>query len=183
MQEGGSPTTKIGVAGFGEFGCLWGQLEMLDTFSEGLLLDAEYIWYTQDDNFLNLSADHFERILEDFVARDPDFCCWRTAFLHHPSPHYDIAPTFTLQGLSFCEGWQGYGDCGVLLNRHAARLIRDEILKKRIFMGVLNEGSPPMAGEKGIYTNCDKPIMSGRSHPNAICSFGENESERERLNQ
>ena len=171
------------VVGRGEFGCLWGQIEMVDTFSEGLLPDAEYVWYVQDDNFLNLPVDHFERILEAFVARDPDFCCWRTAYLHHTAPPYNIPPTFTLEGLGFCEGWRGYGDSGVLMNRRAARLIRGEMLKKRIFMGSINEGDTPMAGEKGFYTNCDKPHRAEYHHPNAICSFGENESERERLNQ
>ena len=173
--------------GFGSMGCLWGQVEMLDNFIKGYPT-SDFIWFTQDDNYLNLDVNQFDAIFNSFLDYNPNFNCWRTAHLGYQAivDQIDDSQHFKIEGFTFEPGWVSYGDSGILMNRKGAKLILDEVLKQVRFMEGLIEGDVSHFVNEGFYTNCDPPNPQRYILPllhNAICYLPEEElSERNRLN-
>ena len=150
--------------------------------------DSDFIWFTQDDNYLNLDINQFNSIFTEFLKYDANFSCWRTAHFHYKAPvtYIDKSKTFKLAGFTFKKGWWSYGDSGVFMNRSGAKIIFAEVLKQRRFMEGLIEDDVYYLEDKGFYTNCDPPKDRRDELPylhNAICYLPPEElSERDKLN-
>lgn len=138
---------KVEIFGNGSLGYYWSCLELLDAFIAGTP-DTEFIYFNQDDRHLHLNSALFERIFNQLAEKDAKFACLKMMWYHETVPK----PTFALDSFSFRPGWFGYGDSGLILNRRAAKKIRDESIQQGEFLEYINKG---FAGENGYYTNCD----------------------------
>ena len=135
--------------GFGNLGCVWSIVEILDTFIKGLP-NTEFIHFCQDDILFQLGCQEYSRLLWDFKVFDPDLSCLKLYWHWHSTN--DRPDTFKINGYPFTKGWWRNGDCAILLNRRAAKLLLDCVFTNGCF---LEHIYPYFDQSEGFYSYCD----------------------------
>ena len=136
--------------GFGNLGCVWSMTELFDRFIKGTP-NTEFIHFCQDDILFQLAAQEYDRFLHKFIEFDPDVSCLK---LYWHSMDNNRPETFKIDRYDFTRGWWGFGDCGILINRDAAKLLLNYVFTYGCFLEHIYAYFTSYEPIKGFYSCC-----------------------------